>query len=248
MIRRPSRSKFSAAGSKLLLTRLKLAMKHKSAVNLLLLALLIHAVGLRAGQAAAANRLVGDSPQKSTRAARGAGSAREIDVCALLTRAEIEGVRGEPVKETRPSSGPTGGFLTLQCFFRTTTSAKSVSLALAVPDPAKPSAPGPRGYWQRQFHPPEQPEKEKDEPAAGHAKAPKKTEEEREKELSKPRPVGGIGEEAYWVGNRISGALYVLKGNAFLRISVGGEKDEPARIAKTKTLAQKALKRLDGSR
>jgi len=58
----------------------------------------------------------------------------------------------------------------------------------------------------------------------------------------------GVGEEAFWVGNRIMGALYVLKGNAFLRISVGGEKDESVRITKTKTLAQKALKRLDRSR
>ena len=223
-------------------------MKRKSAVNLLLLALLLHAVGLRAGQAAPADGPAGDSPQKSTKSARTAGSAKEIDVCALLTSAEIEAVQGEPVKETKPSARPTGGFLLLQCFFPTATFAKSVSLTLAVPDPAKPSAPGPREYWQKQFHPPEQGEKEKDEPAAGQAKAPKKTEEEREKELSKPRPVDGVGEEAYWVGNAITGALYVLKGNAFLRISVGGEKDESARIAKTKTLAQKALKRLDRSR
>src|SRR5712692_7670972 len=223
-------------------------MKRKSAVNLLLLALLFHAVGLREGQAAAANRPAGDSPQKSTKTARTAGSAKEIDVCALLTSAEIEAVQGEPVKETKPSEQHGSSFLMSQCFFRTATFAKSVSLALAVPDPAKPSAPGPREYWQKQFHPPEQAEKEKDEPGAGQAKAPKKTEEEREKELNKPRPVGGVGEEAYWVGNAITGALYVLNGNAFLRISVGGEKDDSARIAKTKTLAQKALKRLDGSR
>ena len=47
------------------------------------------------------------------------------------------------------------------------------------------------------------------------------------------------------MGNPISGALYVLKGDAFLRISVGGEKDESVRIKKAKTLAEKALKRLD---
>ena len=220
-------------------------MKRKSAVNLLLLALLFHAVGLRAGQAAAADRPAGDSPQISTRAARTAGSAKEVDVCALLTSAEIEAVQGEPVKETKPSARPTGGFLMLQCFLSTATFAKSVSLTLAVPDPAKPSAPGPREYWQKQFHPPEQAEKGKDQPAAGKAKAPKKTEEEREKELGKPRPVAGLGEEAFWVGNPITGALYVLKGDAFLRISVGGEKDESVRIKKAKTLAEKALKRLD---
>src|SRR5947209_20350978 len=93
-------------------------MKRKSAVNLLLLALLFHAVGLRAGQAAAADRPAGDSPQISTRAARTAGSAKEVDVCALLTSAEIEAVQGEPVKETKPSVQPSSNFLMSQCFFR----------------------------------------------------------------------------------------------------------------------------------
>src|SRR2546428_12579403 len=97
-----------------------------------------------------------------------------------------------------------------QCFFRTATFSKSVTVAVAMLDPTKPSAPGPREYWQKQFHPPEQAEKEKDEPAAGQAKAPKKTEEEREKELRKPRLIDEFGEEAYWGGNPITGALYVI--------------------------------------
>lgn len=40
------------------------------------------------------------------------------------------------------------------------------------------------------------------------------------------------------------GALYVLKGNTFLRISVGGVREEPARIEKSVALARLALKRL----
>src|SRR3989442_11931372 len=91
-------------------------MKRKSAVNLLLLALLFHAVGLRAGRAAAADRPTGDSPQISTRAARTAGSAKEVDVCALLTSAEIEAVSGEAVQKTKPSARPTRGVLQLQNF------------------------------------------------------------------------------------------------------------------------------------
>jgi hypothetical protein len=31
-----------------------------------------------------------------------------------------------------------------------------------------------------------------------------------------------VGEEAYWLGSPMVGALYVLKANTFLRISVGG--------------------------
>jgi hypothetical protein len=128
----------------------------------------------------------------------------------------------------------------LQCFYRTTTFAKSVSLALAVPDPAKPSPLTPREFWRKQFHSAEPVEEEK--PVVG--KAPKKTEVEREEELRKPRPIDGLGEEAYWVGNPISGALYVLKGNSFLRISVGGVREESARMEKSKALAQAVLKRL----
>ena len=40
------------------------------------------------------------------------------------------------------------------------------------------------------------------------------------------------------------GALYVLKGDTFLRISVGGVREEPARIQKSVALARLALKRL----
>jgi hypothetical protein len=209
-------------------------MNHRQAISLLFCALLYSAVPLSGGKAA------GGSPQKSARAAKDTRSAKKIDVCALLTSAEMEAVQGEPVKETKPSVQPSGGFVMLQCFYRTTTSAKSVSLALGAPDPAKPSALTPREFWRKQFHPPEPVEEEK--PVAG--KAPKKAEVDREEELRKPRPIDGLGEEAYWVGNPISGALYVLKGNAFFRISVGGEKDESVRIKKTETLAQKVLKRL----
>ncbi len=209
-------------------------MSHRPTISFLLCALLYSAVPLFGG------KTPGGSPQKSARAAKDTRSAKKIDVCALLTSAEMEAVQGEPVKETKPSVQQSGSFLMSQCFFRTATFTKSVSLALAAPDPAKPSALTPREFWRKQFHPPEPVEEEK--PVAG--KAPKKAEVEREEELRKPRPIDGLGEEAYWVGNPISGALYVLKGNSFLRISVGGVREESARIEKSKALARAALKRL----
>jgi hypothetical protein len=213
-------------------------MNHRQAISLLLCALLLSAVPPPAGQAASG------SPPKTASAAKGAAPAqkpeKKTDVCALLTSAEMEAVQGEHVKETKPSVQQSGSFLMSQCFFRTATFTKSVSLALAVPDPAKPSAFTPREFWEKQFHPPEPVEEEK--PVAG--KAPKKAEVERGEELQKPRPIDGLGEEAYWVGNPISGALYVLKGYCFLRISVGGVREESARMEKSKALARAALKRL----
>ena len=205
---------------------------------LLLCAFLLPAVPLLARQAASS------SLPKTASAAKGAAPAQKpeekTDVCQLLTRAEIQGVQNEPVEETKPSAQPSGGFMMLQCFYRTKTFAKSVSLALAAPDSARLSALAPREFWRKQFHPPELVEEEK--PVAG--KAPKKVEVEREEGMRKPRPIDGLGEEAYWVGNRISGALYVLKGNSFLRISVGGVPEESARMEKSKALAHAALKRL----
>jgi len=72
----------------------------------------------------------------------------------------------------------------------------------------------------------------------------KESEPEREKEGSEARPISGLGEEAYWVGNPVAGALYVLQGGVFLRISVGGVREESARIEKSKVLARAAVKRL----
>ncbi len=212
-------------------------MSHRPAIRLLLCVLSMPAVLLPARQAA--NGL----PPKTASAVQGASPAqkpdKKTDVCALLTRAEIQVVQSEPVEETKPSAQPSGGFVMSQCFYRTTTFAKSVSLALAAPDPAKPSTLTPREYWRKQFHSREKGEEEK--PVAGQA--PKKPEVEREEDLRKPRSIEGLGEEAYWVGNPIAGALYVLKGDSFLRISVGGVREESARMEKSKALAHAALKR-----
>jgi hypothetical protein len=151
-----------------------------------------------------------------------AASPAPADACALLTNADIEAVLGEPVKERKPGTQATGGLLTSQCFFGTST-ARSVSLTAT-----RASAAGgrstvtPREYWRRQFHRPEQ-ENERD---------------------TRARPIAGVGEEAYWTGNRFAGALYVLRGDAFLRISVGGIQDEEARIAAAKALALAAVKHM----
>ena len=209
-------------------------MTHRPTISLLLCGFLFSTVSLPARQPA------GCPLQKSAKVPEDASSIKNVDVCTLLTRSEIQVVQSEPVEETKPSAQPSGGLVMLQCFYRTTTFAKSVSLALAAPDLAKPSALTPREYWLKQFHPREKGEEEK--PVAGKDR--KKAEVEREEELRKPRRIEGLGEEAYWVGNPISGALYVLKGNSFLRISVGGVREESARMEKSKTLAHAALKRL----
>ena len=172
--------------------------------------------------------------------AAGTLASGKKDACTLLTRAEIEAVQGEPVKETKASVQPNGEMLVSECLFRTTKFAKSVSLALATRSSTKPSALAPRQFWQKQFHVRDMEEDEIH--AAGQGT--KKPKPEDEAEARKPRRIEGLGDEAYWVGTPITGALYVLHGDNFVRISVGGVHEESVRIEKSKVLARAVVKRL----
>ena len=210
-------------------------MSHKPLLRFLFCGLLFSPASLIANQAP-------DGPPQKTKAGDVPPSAKEeIDVCRLLTSAEIEAVQGEPVRETKPSVQPNGGMRMSQCLFRTATFAKSITVALVAPAPGKSSALAPRKFWRTQFHPPE-PKDEDERPVPG--KAPDKVGPEGEEDAPKPRHLDGLGEEAYWVGNGITGALYVLQGDVFLRISVGGVHEESARIEKAKVLARDVMKRL----
>ena len=69
-------------------------------------------------------------------------------------------------------------------------------------------------------------------------------EQEREEKTQPPREIHGLGHDALWVGGRMAGSLYVRKGNAVLRVSVGGPGTEEEKIARSKTLAKRALARM----
>ncbi len=165
------------------------------------------------------------------RKAGGPTTTKDSNACALLAGEDVEAVLGEPVKERRSSAQPHDGLLTSQCVFIMATPARSVSVAVAGPDTGRPSALNPRAYWQRQFHP------------SGRAIA-ERGEAASEAELHQGRVIDGLGEEAYWVGTPIAGAVYVLVGDRFLRVSVGGVKAESARIEKSTALARAILERL----
>lgn len=173
------------------------------------------------------------APKNAHNAAK---QTKAADPCKLLTRGDIQAVQGDAVQETKPSTPPFGGLVLSQCLFRTANPSKSVSVAVA-----SAGSTSPRAFWQKQFRPghPESGEKEKENAAAGH-----KEENEKEEEGTQPRAIQGVGEQAYWVGSPMVGALYVLKGDIFFRISVGGVREESARIHKSVALARLALKRL----
>jgi len=144
--------------------------------------------------------------------------------CTLLTKDDTQTVQGEPFTSTKPSGQTGGGLLISQCYFELPTTVNSVVLTVTR------KADGgrdPSDSWREIFHREESARKEKEE---GEGKEPLKVE--------------GVGDEAFWTGNRVGGALYVLKGNAYIRISVGGAGDQTQKIEKSKKLAESVLKRL----
>jgi hypothetical protein len=166
-------------------------------------------------------------------------SAKSIkpDPCALLTSADVQAVQGDAVQETKPSTQPAGGLVMSQCLFRTANPSKSVSVAIA-----SAGSTSPRAFWQKQFQSANSASEEKEHKKSAAER--KQTTRKEEDESPRPLTIKGVGEQAYWVGSPMVGALYVLKGNTFLRISVGGVHEESPRIEKSIALARRALKRL----
>jgi hypothetical protein len=178
------------------------------------------------------------SPRMTKERSVPASAGRTVSACALLASKEIDAVQGEPVKETISNLQLTEGMNLLQCVFRTPTPAKSVSLEVATVNHSNSSAATPRKFWRNQFHASDLREKELPtdaKPAKGLMP---------QKEERKPRRIDEVGEEAYWVGNRVTGILYVLHGDVFLRLSLGGIREESARLEKSKALARAAIRRL----
>ncbi|PZR72879.1 MAG: hypothetical protein DLM73_12215 [Chthoniobacterales bacterium] len=153
----------------------------------------------------------------------------DFDACALLTKEEVRAVQDEPFATARPSQKTGGGVTVAQCYFELPTPVNSVVLTVTQKADG-PDARDPREMWQELFHRENQTEKPR--------------EDAKEKERAAPEKVEGVGEEAFWSGTRVGGALHVLKGNVFIRISVGGAGDQAAKKEKSKALAQSVLKHL----
>jgi hypothetical protein len=186
-----------------------------------------------------ANETSSASPAKTeasaNEAANSSAAPAATDACALLTTKEIETIQGEPLKTTQLSGRSRGGFTVSQCFFTLPTFTNSISLAVTQRAKA-PDGRDPKEFWEDRFDE-DKKEKHKHEREKG---------EEEEEESGPPKRIAGVGDEAFWIASRVGGALYVLKGNSYLTVSIGGAADEKTKIEKSKALARKALARLGG--
>ena len=165
-----------------------------------------------------------ESAEKQSSPQPSAAPEVKLDACALLTKEEIQVVQGEAFTETKPSHKSAGGLAVAQCYFQLPTASNSIVITVTRKAEGGKEA---KESWKELFHTERPREKE-----------------EGEEEKKGPLEVEGIGDEAFWTGTRVGGALYVLKGDTYLRISVGGAGDQVQKIEKSKTLAESVLKRL----
>jgi hypothetical protein len=194
-----------------------------------------------AGAASSPVAATAPSPAGTAAPTEAAPVSPKLNSCALLTSKEIEAVQGEPIKETKLTGQSGGGFSISQCYFALPTATNSVSLLVAQRGEGA-GAHDPEEFWRDSFHKDQKKTKDKDHDRESDRDKKKGAEEE--EETAPPQKIAGVGDEAYWTGTRVGGALYVLKGNAYARISVGGPGDQATKIKKSRALAQKVLARL----
>jgi hypothetical protein len=172
------------------------------------------------------------TPQPSASATQSAASSTSKKAagdgafaCTLLTKEETQAVQGEPFKDAKASQKSSGGLVMSQCYFELPTTVNSIVLTVTQKAEGA-DARDPKQNWQELFHRDQASERK-----------------EEGKEAQGPEKIEGFGDEAFWTGSRVGGALYVLKGNSFFRISVGGGDERAEKIEKSKRLAQSILKR-----
>jgi hypothetical protein len=172
-------------------------------------------------------------------AAASGAAAEKFDACSLLTRPEIETVQGDRLAFTKSSEPQRDRFAVSQCFYTMATFSKSISLEVTRRRPGE--AEGPGAHWKQMFTRALEKGKEREDAAEQDEKAGR----EREREAAaRPRRVSGVGDEAFWDGSSLGGGLFVLKGDSYFRLSVGGPENEIVKIEKLKKLARRALARL----
>lgn len=144
-----------------------------------------------------------------------------FDACTLIKPSEVGVVQDDKITATKSSSRFNGTFAVSQCFYTAANFVNSVSLEVNQGKPDDPQQNSVLRFWTQQFR---------------QAKDSRRS--------VKPKLIPGVGDEAYWVGSSKMGALYILKRDKYLRVSVGGSDAEEVKLQKSKKLAEYALKRL----
>lgn len=152
----------------------------------------------------------------------GLGGSRAPNACQVLSARDVAAVQGARFKSAKLKESGTKEMQVSQCFYALPRLSDSVSVDVMRGDT--------RGFWKKHFA------DVRDEHLASA-----KPRHEREAQAMR---VAGVGDRAVWSGNRLAGALYVMKGETIVRVSVGGDAPREQKIERAKQLAARALRRL----
>ena len=184
----------------------------------------------------------GSSPAQQLARQQARPTEPKIAACKLITTDEVGAIQGAKITDTKSSAGRSGNLLISQCYYAAMEPNKSVSIAVIEKDPQSAES-DPRRFWAQTLSPFEAAARDEEEAGKTNEKSGDEAREEQERRIPRKK-IDGVGEQAYWSGNRFGGALYVLQKDIILRVSVGGPENEETKIAKSKELAEKALLRL----
>jgi hypothetical protein len=151
-----------------------------------------------------------------------------FDACKLLTNDEIASIQGEAPARTQLVGESSGPLTVSQCNFLLPSGSNSMAIRV-VERGSGANARNPKEVWRETFHGPA--------PDSANARY-----------ARKPERVDGVGEEAFWLGDRKTGGLHVLAGDRYIRVSVGGQEEIPAKIDKCSRLSQSILPRLNAEK
>jgi hypothetical protein len=149
----------------------------------------------------------------------GLGGGRVPNACQVLSARDVAAVQGARFKSAKLKESGTRDIQMSQCVYALPRSSDSVTVDLIRGNT--------RSFWKKHF--------------ADEHLASTKPRPEREAHAMR---VAGVGDEAVWSGNRLAGALYVMKGETIVRVGVGGDISQEQKVEKAKKLAARALRRL----
>jgi hypothetical protein len=186
-----------------------------------------------------------DEATQRASSAKQESNRAEFDVCALITKQEIEAIQRSPIKETKSSVRSDAGFRVSQCFYTAEDFSKSVSLAVTQRDPTSSGERSVKDFWNETFGRFTDEEKESNATKEERERLREQPRREgEEKAFIPPKTIDGIGDDAFWSPNPVGGAIYVLKKDVFIRISIGGHDNEEGKLDKSKALGRMAIDRL----
>lgn len=159
----------------------------------------------------------------------------EIDVCSLVSDEEIQRITGATVRSRKGGKTAHRGLRVTQCYFEMPTAAES--MVVAVFQAASANGTTARAGWKEMFERDFDQERERE---GGRER------EREEKEAARPEKIDGVGEEAFSIPQRFGAALYVLQGDKYLRLSIGGGPgdDHAKKLGTLRSVAEAMLQRM----